>query len=683
VSNTLSGLVIDTVVTTAPGTVTLTNTITNTLTGTQTETLTNTGTSTVTNTYTSTITVTLTATNTNTNTITVTNTTYSTGTNNSALVSDNPLISNAATISVANDGLLAVRNTIGTNTATNTTADSGSNPQMSAPGVVPKTQPQTAHSGMVYIALTGTNTATDTITTTSTSLGSIVGISNTTTTTATAVQTYTVQFPNATHTMTATMTVTQTDICSNVAGGIPCLDTNTKLSTSVIPAHATSHVTGSDQLADATTSVHGLMLASDKTKIDGVATGATNTPLSNATPATEVIGGSGVVGTATSASRGDHVHPFPTITPTTVGLGNVTNDAQVKQSTTVSCSGCVFVYQTGTMTATATATATNWASVQTVSVTASGTNTGTATITYYFTGGGGFKANATATATATTTTATTSITLDASNLVPKTQIIAGHTLTNTNVAISADDVAAANKALSNLSGVSVSQSLVPSSSAKDLGSSGTPWGNLFIKTLSAGTPVGGVYPFQVDSSGIIHAPNTICGHALNGNVVCTASDVGAVPNTILSTTPGAGYVPVADTTGYLGGWVKSTVTWPTSDTTADTFNTPVLIETWQPTDISATSHNYLIQWSATGYGTQLGNCSVSVEKNYTRLQASGAGVAFVGAAFSMSGIISTTLTNSDVIKMYVWPSTEAEVCNIYGSTPGFPTSSISMTRIAN
>lgn len=40
-------------------------------------------------------------------------------------------------------------------------------------------------------------------------------------------------------------------------------------------AHATSHITGSDQLADATGSTHGLMSASDKTKLNGVASGAT------------------------------------------------------------------------------------------------------------------------------------------------------------------------------------------------------------------------------------------------------------------------------------------------------------------------------------------------------------------------------------------------------------------------
>jgi hypothetical protein len=82
--------------------------------------------------------------------------------------------------------------------------------------------------------------------------------------------------------------------------------------------------------------------------------------------------------------------------------------------------------------------------IRTVSITASGTSTatGTQTITYQGTGGVGFKADATSTATATTTTGTTSVVVDTSNLVPKTQVIAGHPLTNTNVAISAADVGA-------------------------------------------------------------------------------------------------------------------------------------------------------------------------------------------------------------------------------------------------
>lgn len=57
--------------------------------------------------------------------------------------------------------------------------------------------------------------------------------------------------------------------------------------------------------AVATTSVAGFMSAADKTKLNGVATGATNTPLSS-TPPTDV--GTTAVGVGTSAARADHVH---------------------------------------------------------------------------------------------------------------------------------------------------------------------------------------------------------------------------------------------------------------------------------------------------------------------------------------------------------------------------------------
>jgi len=65
--------------------------------------------------------------------------------------------------------------------------------------------------------------------------------------------------------------------------------------------------------ADATTSVSGFMSAADKTKLDGVAAGATATPLSSTTPAAL---GTAAVGTGTTAARADHVHPLPTTTLT-------------------------------------------------------------------------------------------------------------------------------------------------------------------------------------------------------------------------------------------------------------------------------------------------------------------------------------------------------------------------------
>jgi hypothetical protein len=74
---------------------------------------------------------------------------------------------------------------------------------------------------------------------------------------------------------------------------------------------------------------------------------------------------------------------------------------------------------------------------------------------------------------------------------------------------------------------------------------------------------------------------------------------------------------------------------------------------------------------------------MAVAKNEQYIQASGAGVAFSGAAWSMSGIINASLTNSDVIKLYVWAPTEGEVCYVYGTDPGFPTTSLVFMRVAN
>lgn len=50
-----------------------------------------------------------------------------------------------------------------------------------------------------------------------------------------------------------------------------------------------------------------------KTKLDGIAAGATNTPLSDATPQAP---GTAAAGTASSAARADHVHPLPGVATT-------------------------------------------------------------------------------------------------------------------------------------------------------------------------------------------------------------------------------------------------------------------------------------------------------------------------------------------------------------------------------
>jgi hypothetical protein len=56
----------------------------------------------------------------------------------------------------------------------------------------------------------------------------------------------------------------------------------------------------------ATTALAGFMSSADKTKLNGVATGATNVPLSNEPP--NQLGANPLPGTSNSASRGDHTH---------------------------------------------------------------------------------------------------------------------------------------------------------------------------------------------------------------------------------------------------------------------------------------------------------------------------------------------------------------------------------------
>ncbi len=80
--------------------------------------------------------------------------------------------------------------------------------------------------------------------------------------------------------------------------------------------HAHGSQSGGTLHAVVTTSVAGFMSASDKTKLDGIAAGATVAPaLSSTTPAL-VSTSAGVVGSAITSARADHVHQLPTRTAT-------------------------------------------------------------------------------------------------------------------------------------------------------------------------------------------------------------------------------------------------------------------------------------------------------------------------------------------------------------------------------
>lgn len=70
---------------------------------------------------------------------------------------------------------------------------------------------------------------------------------------------------------------------------------------------ATDPVVG---ISAATTLAAGSMSAADKTKLDGIAASATNTPLSSTTPANV---GTAAIGVGATAARADHVHALPAV----------------------------------------------------------------------------------------------------------------------------------------------------------------------------------------------------------------------------------------------------------------------------------------------------------------------------------------------------------------------------------
>ncbi|WP_434510532.1 phage tail-collar fiber domain-containing protein [Desulfitobacterium sp. AusDCA] len=77
-------------------------------------------------------------------------------------------------------------------------------------------------------------------------------------------------------------------------------------------AHESTHVTGgSDAIPVATETTDGLFSSTDKTKLDGITSGATNTPLSNVIPSAESAGTVGTAGNSVEAARADHVHSMP------------------------------------------------------------------------------------------------------------------------------------------------------------------------------------------------------------------------------------------------------------------------------------------------------------------------------------------------------------------------------------
>ena len=74
--------------------------------------------------------------------------------------------------------------------------------------------------------------------------------------------------------------------------------------------HAHGNQTGGSLHSDVVAAgASGFMTGADKTKLDGIEAGATNTPLSDAAP--EELGDTADPGVSTEVSRSDHVHPLP------------------------------------------------------------------------------------------------------------------------------------------------------------------------------------------------------------------------------------------------------------------------------------------------------------------------------------------------------------------------------------
>lgn len=71
--------------------------------------------------------------------------------------------------------------------------------------------------------------------------------------------------------------------------------------------------------ANATVGTDGFMSAIDKTRLDGIATGATNTPLSSTAPV-NVTKAAASAGAATEASKQDHKHDVTTAAPAATGV---------------------------------------------------------------------------------------------------------------------------------------------------------------------------------------------------------------------------------------------------------------------------------------------------------------------------------------------------------------------------
>jgi len=93
--------------------------------------------------------------------------------------------------------------------------------------------------------------------------------------------------------------------------------------------HAHGDQTVATLHAAATTGANGFMSSADKTKLDGVATGATNTPLSSTAPV-NVTKAAAAVGVGSTAARTDHKHDIST----GIAAAQVPGDSAIEGSAT-------------------------------------------------------------------------------------------------------------------------------------------------------------------------------------------------------------------------------------------------------------------------------------------------------------------------------------------------------------
>jgi hypothetical protein len=99
---------------------------------------------------------------------------------------------------------------------------------------------------------------------------------------------------------------------ANLGGGAETVGGSGGNGTAATAARS-DHTHAINAISAATESVAGLMAAADKTKLDGIAGGATALSLANLGGGAETVGGSGSNGTAATAARSDHTHAINSI----------------------------------------------------------------------------------------------------------------------------------------------------------------------------------------------------------------------------------------------------------------------------------------------------------------------------------------------------------------------------------